>query len=55
MMARERVGSLRRGEVRTEDIALRRTQLDHTRTQYGNAFKNQLELPMLFYVLIASS
>ena len=53
IMARERVGSLRRGEVKTEDIALREPNWTTRGTQYGNAFHNQLELPMLFYVLIA--
>lgn len=52
IMARERVGSLRRGEVRTEDIALREPNWTTRRMQYGS-FLNQIELPMLFYALIA--
>ena len=53
IMARERVGSLRRGEVRTEDIALREPNWTTRGMQYGNSFLNQIELPMLFYALIA--
>jgi hypothetical protein len=53
MMARERVGSIRRGDVRVEDIALREPNWTPRGTKYANAFHNQLELPMLFYVLIA--
>lgn len=53
MMARERVGSIRRGEIKTSDIALREPNWTKRCTQLGNAFHNQLELPMLFYVLIA--
>jgi hypothetical protein len=53
IMARERVGSLRRGEIQTEDITLREPNWTTRGIQYGNAFHNQLELPMLFYALIA--
>jgi hypothetical protein len=53
IMARERVGSLRRGEVRTEDIALREPNWSTRGMQYGNSFLSQIELPMLFYALIA--
>ena len=52
IMARERVGSLRHGEVRTEDIALREPNWTTRGMQYGS-FLNQIELPMLFYALIA--
>lgn len=48
-----RVSNMRSGEVRPEDIALGEPGWPKTTTQYGNAFKNQLELPVLFYVLIA--
>ena len=53
MMARERLGSLRRGEVKPDDIALRQPNWTKRATQIANAYHNQLELPMLFYVLIA--
>jgi hypothetical protein len=39
------------GEVKTRDIALREPKWPPHVTQIGNAFHNQLELPMLFYVL----
>ncbi|AGK57096.1 hypothetical protein HYPDE_27083 [Hyphomicrobium denitrificans 1NES1] len=48
-----RVSSLRSGEVKPDDIALGEPGWPKTTTQYGNAFKNQLELPVLFYVLVA--
>jgi hypothetical protein len=48
-----RVSNLRSGEVRSEDVALGEPGWPKKVTQYGNAFKNQLELPVLFYVLIA--
>jgi hypothetical protein len=48
-----RVSSLRSGEVRSDDIALGEPGWPKKVTQFGNAFKNQLELPVLFYVLIA--
>jgi hypothetical protein len=48
-----RVSSLRSGEVRPDDIALGEPGWPKRTTQFGNAFKNQLELPVLFYVLIA--
>lgn len=48
-----RVSDLRSGEVRADDIALGQPGWQKKTTQFGNAFKNQLELPVLFYVLIA--
>jgi hypothetical protein len=48
-----RVSSLRSGEVRPDDIALGEPGWPKRTRQFGNAFKNQLELPVLFYVLIA--
>ena len=53
MTAVRRVSNLRSGEVRADDIALGQPGWPEKTTQYGNAFKNQLELPVLFYVLIA--
>ena len=43
----------RSGEVKPEDIALGEQGWPKKVTQYGNAFKIQFELPVLFYVLIA--
>jgi hypothetical protein len=46
-----RVGSVRRGEVKPRDISLREPNWDKETTQVANAYHNQLELPLLFYVL----
>ncbi len=46
-----RTGALRRGETRLEQIALREPNWPLRATQFGNAFSNQFELPVLFYVL----
>jgi hypothetical protein len=52
-MASHRVSALRGGEVKFKDIALREPAWPSRATQIANAFHNQLELPVLFYVLIA--
>ncbi len=39
------------GAVRPQDIALRQPKWPQRTTQFGNAFANQFELPVLFYVL----
>lgn len=52
-MARERVASVRQGEVKVSDIALRQQAWPARATQVANAFHNQLELPMLFYAVAA--
>lgn len=41
------------GRVRPADIALRQPGWPERATQVANAFSNQLELPVLFYVLVA--
>jgi hypothetical protein len=46
-----RTSTLRRGETRFEDIALREPNWPVRATQFGYAFANQFELPVLFYVL----
>ena len=46
-----RTTSLQRGETRLKDIALREPNWPARATQYGYAFANQFELPVLFYVL----
>lgn len=53
MTGLNRVSHLRSGEVRPDDIALGQQNWPKKTTQYGNAFRNQLELPVLFYLLIA--
>ena len=51
-MAHVRVGAIRRREVAVADISLRQPAWPERPTQVANAFHNQLELPMLFYVLV---
>jgi hypothetical protein len=51
-MAFARVGSLRRRELKVSDIALRQPKWPQRPTQIANAFHNQLETPLLFYVLV---
>jgi hypothetical protein len=46
-----RVGTVRRGEVAVRDIALRQPNWPANSTQLANAYENQFELPVLFYVL----
>jgi len=46
-----RTSSLQRGETRFADIALREPNWPVRATQFGYAFANQFELPVLFYVL----
>ncbi|MEH6950241.1 MAPEG family protein [Nitrobacter sp. NHB1] len=52
-MAVARTRSLRSGETRFEDIALREPNWSMRATQIANCFSNQFEVPVLFYVLIA--
>src|SRR5262245_63633215 len=49
--AHVRVSAVRRGEVHPRDIALREPNWGKRETQIANAYHNQLELPVLFYVL----
>jgi hypothetical protein len=46
-----RVSTIRRGEVHPRDIALREPNWPKQLLQVQYAFHNQLELPLLFYVL----
>lgn len=48
---RARVAAVRRGDVHPRDIALRQPNWPKQETQVANAYHNQLELPILFYVL----
>jgi hypothetical protein len=52
-MATARTQALRGREIRTKDIALGQPNWPERVTQIGNSFRNQLEVPVLFYVLIA--
>lgn len=52
-MGRARAGAARRGEVKIKDIALGQRAWPDRVTQISNAFHNQLELPLLFYVAVA--
>lgn len=52
-MAALRVSAVRGRQVRPKDIALREPNWPQRATQIANAFHNQLELPLLFYVLVA--
>jgi len=50
-MAFARVGELQAGRVKVRDIALGERNWPTRVLQIANAFHNQLELPLLFYVL----
>jgi hypothetical protein len=50
-MAALRVPAVRRGEVHVRDIALGESNWPPRVQQVSNCFSNQLQLPMLFYVL----
>ena len=52
-MARARIAALQGGQARIPDVALRQQAWPERATVVGNAFHNQLELPVLFYVLVA--
>jgi hypothetical protein len=52
-MATARRNALVSRETKIKDIALGQSNWPVRATQIGNCFKNQFELPMLFYVLIA--
>ena len=48
-----RVAAIKSGEVTFSDVSLREPVWPKRATQIGNCFQNQLEIPMLFYVVIA--
>lgn len=52
LMARSRVGALRRGEVKMADIALGQSNWPPRAQQISNCYHNQFQLPVLFYVLV---
>ncbi|HMN86411.1 MAG TPA: MAPEG family protein [Bauldia sp.] len=47
-----RVRLVRAGAVRTHDVALGEPNWPENVVQVGNAFRNQLEVPVLFYLLL---
>jgi hypothetical protein len=46
-----RAAAVRRGDVHPRNVALREPNWPKQETQIANAYQNQLELPVLFYVL----
>ena len=52
-MAGARRATLVSGETKIRDIALGQQNWPQRATQIGNCYRNQFELPLLFYVLIA--
>src|SRR5947208_10967492 len=52
-MAGVRRQALVDGETRVRDVALGQPNWPTRATQIGNSFRNQFELPVLFYALIA--
>jgi hypothetical protein len=52
-MAGVRRQALVGGETRVSDVALGQPNWPTRATQVANSFKNQFELPLLFYILIA--
>lgn len=50
-LAIRRQVAMRSGATRWQDVALRESHWPKKATQYANAFSNQFELPVLFYVL----
>lgn len=47
-----RFASLHRGDVRMADVALDQNSWPPRVVQFGNAYNNQFELPVLFFVLV---
>jgi hypothetical protein len=54
-MATARRNALVSRETRVRDIVLGQQNWPVRTTQIGNCFKNQFELPLLFYILIATA
>ena len=49
----QRVAAIKSGQVKFTDVSLREPMWPRRATQIGNCFQNQLETPILFYVVIA--
>ena len=47
-----RVAAIRRGEVKMRDIALGQPAWPEQPTKVANCYRNQFEMPVLFYVLV---
>lgn len=47
----QRTTAVRRGQIKPQDIALGQPNWPRPVLQVGNCFRNQFELPVLFYVL----
>lgn len=54
-MAQQRVGALKAKDTTMADIAVDSTAYPKPVLQAANAFHNQLQLPVLFYVVVAFS
>ncbi|MBV9559364.1 MAG: MAPEG family protein [Bradyrhizobium sp.] len=52
-MATARTRALSGGETKFSDIALGQPKWPARATQIGNCFRNQFEVPVLFYVIVA--
>ena len=52
-MVGERRSALVGGQTKVRDIALGQQNWPQRATQIGNCYRNQFELPVLFYILIA--
>lgn len=52
-MALTRVGSIKAGEVKMKDISLGQNAWPTAIAQTSNAYANNLQLPVLFYALVA--
>jgi hypothetical protein len=50
---RARIGHLRQGDVKVADVALGQSNWPAPAQQISNAYANQFELPVLFFVLVA--
>jgi hypothetical protein len=51
-MASVRTASIRRGETKMRDIALRQPAWPARVTQISNCYESQFQIPLLFYVLV---
>jgi hypothetical protein len=51
-MASVRTASIKRGETKIRDIALRQPAWSAKATQISNCYDSQFQIPLLFYVLV---
>jgi hypothetical protein len=51
-MASVRTASIKRGEIKIRDIALRQPAWSERATQVSNCYDSQFQIPLLFYVLV---